>query len=63
VLLWAAVIGLVFHLFVVLYEEPHLRKLFGADYDAYRRAVPRWIPLLRPASPEPGADGPGSTGA
>jgi protein-S-isoprenylcysteine O-methyltransferase Ste14 len=27
-------------------EEPHLRKRFGADYDEYRRNVPRWIPRL-----------------
>jgi len=25
-------------------EEPHLRRRFGADYDEYRRNVPRWIP-------------------
>lgn len=35
------------HLFVVFYEEPTLRKLFGADYEAYCRSVPRWIPRLR----------------
>jgi len=33
-------------LFVVLYEEPTLRKLFGADYEEYCRNVPRWIPRL-----------------
>jgi protein-S-isoprenylcysteine O-methyltransferase Ste14 len=27
-------------------EEPHLRRRFGADYDEYRRHVPRWIPRL-----------------
>jgi protein-S-isoprenylcysteine O-methyltransferase Ste14 len=27
-------------------EEPHLRKRFGADYDEYRRHVPRWIPRI-----------------
>jgi protein-S-isoprenylcysteine O-methyltransferase Ste14 len=32
------------HLFVTLYEEPHLRKTFGAAYEAYCRSVPRWIP-------------------
>lgn len=24
-------------------EEAHLEALFGAEYDAYRRAVPRWL--------------------
>jgi len=33
-----------FHLMVVLYEEPTLRAKFGADYEAYCRRVPRWIP-------------------
>ncbi len=32
------------HLFVIFYEEPHLRKTFGAKYEAYFQAVPRWIP-------------------
>jgi protein-S-isoprenylcysteine O-methyltransferase Ste14 len=31
-------------LFVRFYEEPTLRKMFGADYDEYCRNVPRWIP-------------------
>jgi protein-S-isoprenylcysteine O-methyltransferase Ste14 len=31
-------------LFVKFYEEPTLRKMFGADYDEYCRNVPRWIP-------------------
>ena len=44
VLGWAAVLWLAFHLFVVLYEEPDLRRRFGASYEAYCRAVPRWIP-------------------
>lgn len=35
------------HLFVVLYEEPRLARAFHAEYEAYRRAVPRWIPRLR----------------
>ena len=32
------------HLFVVLYEEPHLHATFGAPYDAYCRSVRRWLP-------------------
>lgn len=30
--------------FVRWYEEPTLRRRFGDDYDAYRRAVPGWWP-------------------
>jgi protein-S-isoprenylcysteine O-methyltransferase Ste14 len=29
-------------------EEPVLARRFGADYDAYRQAVPAWWPRLRP---------------
>ena len=39
--------------FVHWYEEPTLRRRFGAEYDAYRRAVPGWWPRRRPW--EPGA--------
>ena len=45
-LAYLAVVGLCFHLFVVSYEEPQLRKLFGADYAAYCSKVPRWLPRL-----------------
>jgi protein-S-isoprenylcysteine O-methyltransferase Ste14 len=34
-----------------LREEPLLRARFGAEYDAYRRAVPGWRPRLRPWTP------------
>jgi protein-S-isoprenylcysteine O-methyltransferase Ste14 len=34
----------VMHAFVVWYEEPTLRRRFGADYDAYRSRVRRWLP-------------------
>ena len=33
------------HLFVVFYEEPHVRTKFGSPYNAYCRSVPRWLPL------------------
>ena len=39
---------LAFHLFVTLYEEPTLRRLFGDPYREYCRSVPRWIPRVRP---------------
>jgi protein-S-isoprenylcysteine O-methyltransferase Ste14 len=39
---------LFFHLFVLLYEEPTLRRMFGSQYEDYCRRVPRWIlPLPR----------------
>jgi protein-S-isoprenylcysteine O-methyltransferase Ste14 len=36
------------NLFVIAYEEPFLRRRFGASYAAYTRQVGRWIPTLRP---------------
>jgi protein-S-isoprenylcysteine O-methyltransferase Ste14 len=33
-----------FQSFVLLYEEPHLRRVFGAEYEAYRARVGRWLP-------------------
>lgn len=35
-------------LFIVVYEEPTLRGLFGDDYIEYCKHVRRWIPRLRP---------------
>jgi hypothetical protein len=55
-LVYAAGIFLAFHLFVVFYEEPTLRRQFGAEYEAYCRAVPRWIPRLGQRPPQPGAE-------
>jgi len=41
---YVGVFLLVTHLFVVGYEEPTLQRLFGADYQAYRARVRRWLP-------------------
>ncbi|HEY4817851.1 MAG TPA: isoprenylcysteine carboxylmethyltransferase family protein [Candidatus Acidoferrum sp.] len=34
-------------LFVMAYEEPALRRKFGAEYEAYCQRVPRWIPRFK----------------
>jgi protein-S-isoprenylcysteine O-methyltransferase Ste14 len=49
VLAWAAFLAVAFHVFVVLYEEPTLRRQFGEEYEAYCREVPRWLPRRRPS--------------
>lgn len=46
-ILYAALAFLIVHLFVTLYEEPTLKKKFGASYEEYLRRVPRWIPRFR----------------
>ena len=45
---YALLVLILFHLFVVLYEEPALESQFGESYRAYRRAVPRWGFTTRP---------------
>jgi len=47
---YAAVVFAGFFLFVLGYEEPALRRQFGAEYEAYCSNVPRWIPRIRPWS-------------
>jgi protein-S-isoprenylcysteine O-methyltransferase Ste14 len=46
-LAYAAVVWAVVASFVRGYEEPTLRRQFGPDYDAYRAAVPAWVPRIR----------------
>lgn len=50
-LAYAAGAWLVTTAFVMVYEEPELRRRFGTDYDAYRHGVGRWIPRLTPWRP------------
>jgi hypothetical protein len=45
--IYALIVGMCFHLFVVLYEERHLRREFGNEYDEYCARVGRWLPRLR----------------
>ena len=51
VLVWAAALWIVFTAFVMLYEEPTLRRTFGAEYEAYCSQVRRWVPRVTPATP------------
>ena len=44
---WGSIVWAGFHLFVVGYEEPALRRTFGEEYERFRAAVPRWIPRWR----------------
>ena len=41
---YAALFFFITHLFVVVYEEPTLRRTFDGDYEAYCRRVGRWWP-------------------
>ncbi len=41
---YAAALALVFHLRVVLDEEPVMARRFGDEWTAYRARVRRWLP-------------------
>jgi protein-S-isoprenylcysteine O-methyltransferase Ste14 len=50
-LLYAVVFGVAVGSFVHFYEQPTLTRQFGAEYEAYRAAVPPWLPRRRPWRP------------
>jgi protein-S-isoprenylcysteine O-methyltransferase Ste14 len=45
--MWFAAVNL----FVIGYEEPTLRRQFGASYERYTQEVGRWIPRFRSRGP------------
>lgn len=47
VLEYGLLVWLAFHLFVLGYEEPTLRRSFGDEYAEFCRNVPRWIPRVK----------------
>ena len=51
-LAYAAVVAVTMVAFVYGYEQPTLARRFGAEYEAYRKAVPGWWPRLRPWHPD-----------
>ena len=36
--------AVIVQLFVLVYEEPTLRRQFGDEYEQYQQRVPRWFP-------------------
>ncbi len=48
VLIYGLCVWLAMHLFVLLYEEPTLRRTFGQEYTQFCAHVPRWIPRWTP---------------
>lgn len=49
---YCGLVWLLFHLFVLVYEEPTLRANFGSEYKIFCSEVPRWIPRFTPWNPE-----------
>jgi protein-S-isoprenylcysteine O-methyltransferase Ste14 len=52
ILVTAAVFFAVNATYIPLVEEPGLVNRFGDEYVAFRRHVPRWIPRIRPWTPD-----------
>ena len=46
-LIYAVIVFVAFHAFVMYYEEPTLKRKFGAAYEEYLKRVPRWIPRFK----------------
>lgn len=44
ILIYAVIVFSVFHLWIIFYEEPTLRRKFGESYEKYCLKVRRWIP-------------------
>ena len=43
-IIYSLIVLLLFHLFIILYEEPTLKDKFGDSYEQYVGSVPRWWP-------------------
>jgi len=50
---YASVFALMVHLFVILYEEPHMVKKWRPAYMQYAERVPRWVPRIGTLLPGP----------
>ena len=46
-IVYLVIVFAIVHSFVTLYEEPTLKRKFGAGYEEYLKNVPRWIPKFR----------------
>ena len=55
-LVYAAILWLFFHVWVLVIEEPTLGSSFGDEFATFKANVPRWLPRLTPWA------GPGSSG-
>jgi protein-S-isoprenylcysteine O-methyltransferase Ste14 len=43
---YAAIVAVIFHVFVLIQEEPTLRRKMGPTYEQYCKDVWRWIPRI-----------------
>ena len=45
---YSVILAAGFHIRVLRHEEPWLESQFGAEWGRYSKAVPRWLPRLKP---------------
>jgi protein-S-isoprenylcysteine O-methyltransferase Ste14 len=50
VIIYGAIVWLAFHTFIIVYEEPVLRRRYGQRFEDYCAHVHRWLPRLTPYS-------------
>jgi len=43
ILFYTGILIIFFHLIVIVFEEPHLKKKYGQEYENYTKQVPRWF--------------------
>jgi protein-S-isoprenylcysteine O-methyltransferase Ste14 len=48
--LYAAGLWIILHTFIIVFEEPQLKRRFGLPYEQYLQEDPRWIPRLQRSS-------------
>jgi protein-S-isoprenylcysteine O-methyltransferase Ste14 len=51
ILIWTIIFFITNNVYFLLKEEPDLEKKFGDEYHTYKKAVPRWIPRIKPYNP------------
>ena len=51
ILIFAVLLLVVFHFFVLIVEEPNLERLFGKSYLDYKNKINRWLPKLKHYKP------------
>jgi protein-S-isoprenylcysteine O-methyltransferase Ste14 len=53
---YGGIVWVLFHLFVLVYEEPTLRASFGSEYELFCIQVSRWIPRFTPWEGPPASE-------
>ena len=52
-LIYTVVLAIIFHLRTIYHEEPWLASRFTSDWQAFAKAVPRWLPRLSAWNKQP----------